>query len=162
MMKYIFYIATAGILLLHCNIRSAHAQLSSVRDSRTGIGIHFNMGKIDQDPGAVMSLEGEYNLWGHLSLGGGYTYVDGHMVQDQCVDLFAKGYLLNRSLDIYVQAGAAVAVGKNTGQDIYPLFRGGMEWQSGKGVFIGLEGATLLQTDHPGFLFGIVLGFRFQ
>lgn len=144
------------LVLLFC------AVLLPAEDIRAGYFaglVHFALGSSGGDPAAEAGLAFEYGLLENLGVGAGWTYVDGDFTQQQCLEVYAKGYLLGRPLDAF--AAAAIQVAVSPGIDVVASLRAGGEWQSPWKVFAGLQAVALLQFPGVGWLGGLYVGARF-
>jgi hypothetical protein len=126
--------------------------------SFAGLG-HFALGSSGGDPAAEAGLAVEYGLLENLGIGAGWTYVDGDFTQQQCLDVYAKGYLLGRPLDAF--AAAAIQFAVSPGFDVVASLRTGGEWQSPWKVFAGVQAVALFQFPGVGWMGGVYVGVRF-
>jgi hypothetical protein len=146
-----------AILFVTAGNASLSAQISQERGKRVAVSFHFDAGKATDDPVALISASGEYSLFDRFSLGGGIAYLDGYApLQKGSVELYGKGYALNKPFDVFGQAGIAFYGGGNT-----PVFKGGVEWQTHGMLYLGANVGMLLETTHNGYVAGAFVGLRF-
>ncbi|TFG80311.1 MAG: hypothetical protein E4H20_11135, partial [Spirochaetales bacterium] len=99
MKKSLFAIAMLFVLVV------AHplSAQESVRDGRVSAGASLAVGSVDSDPAAIITAGLEYAIVERSTIGLGYAYVDGNLVQDQCFEAFARIYFLARPIDLFVR-----------------------------------------------------------
>jgi len=149
-----------SVLILLIVLVSIMPAETTLREGKTGISAHLVAGKNDGDDVGHVGLGGEYGVNSHLSLGAGYVYVDGKWpLADHALELYARGYLFDRPLDLYAHIGTQICFSDEI--DTLYTFSGGLEWQSSFGLFIGLEGGPVLESSSWGYLLGARVGYRF-
>jgi len=132
----------------------------SVRADRPAVSLHLDLGKSSGDPAGQINVEGEYNFFEHLSTGLGYAYVDGSGLQESCLELFVKGYLLGRSLDLFALAAAQFYLDESETLDSFFTLKAGIEWATPWKIFLGAEGAAFFEPAGIAYMGGAFLGLR--
>jgi hypothetical protein len=146
-----------AIFMISAGNTTLLAQISQQRGKRAAVSFHFDVGKATDDPIALISASGEYSLFDRFSLGGGVAYLDGYApLQKGSIEVYGKGYALNKPFDVFGQAGIAFYSGGNT-----PVFKGGVEWQTHGMLYLGANVGMLLETTHNGYMAGAFVGLRF-
>ncbi len=151
----------AALLLL-----SAATPLAAqpLRAKRPAVSAHFGLGRsLDSgDPAAQALVEGEYALLEHLAVGLGYAYVDGDGMQENCLEVFVKAYLLGRALDLFAVAGAQQYINDGGVLESFLTFRLGVEWQPGDRLLVGSEASVVVEPSFStDILGGLFVGVRF-
>jgi len=131
------------------------------REGKFAVSARLDIGKNNGDSIGQLGGAIEYGIVKYLSAGLGYVYVDGrHPLQDNGLDLFLKGYIFDRELDVYIDAGAQICFSDEI--ETVLTIKAGIEWQSPFALFIAAEGGAELEQPDLGYLYGIRLGFRLQ
>jgi len=152
------FLAAALLVLPAVTGRAGEA----VRDGRFAITAGVDSGRTAGDPSAQLRLVLEYGIWEHLAVGAGYAYVDGlHPLQQHCLELFAKGYLLGQPLDLSAAAALQAYLRDAGGLGAVFTARAGMEWASPWKFFLGSEVGLVVEPEGVGYQFGSFLGVRF-
>ena len=132
---------------------------TSIRVGKTAVSAHLNLGENNDDSIGQLGGTIEYGIINHLSAGIGYVYVDGmNPIQAHGLDLFVKGYLFDKKMDIYGELGAQIYGGDDSG--LMSTFITGFEWQSPFKLFIAIEAGAELESSNWGYLYGAVIGIR--
>ncbi len=133
---------------------------SPVRAGRSAVSAGLVTGKNTEDSIAQVAVNYEYGVISHLSIGGGYVYVDGrHPVQAHGIDLFVKGYAFDSFLDVYGKVSAQLYY--QDGFGVITTYLAGAEWQSPFKLCVSIEGGAELEGTDWGYMYGLSLGVRF-
>lgn len=118
-------------------------------------------GENNGDSVGQLAFGAEYGLLSHLCVGAGFVYVDGRFpIQENGIDLSIKGYLFDRSLDVYGDAGAQLYF--IDGVDAVFTLKAGVEWQSSFGLLAAAEGGAEIEGEYWGYMYGLRLGYRIR
>lgn len=132
----------------------------SVRAERSAVSASLVMGKNTEDSTAQIAVNYEYGIIKHLSVGGGYVYVDGrHPIQAHGAALYVKGYAFDSVLDIYGKVSAQLYY--QDGFGLVTTYLAGAEWQSPFKLCLSIEGGAELEGSDWGYMYGFSLGLRF-
>jgi len=148
------------IILFTFLISTAALNADNLKSGKIGISGHFDLGRADGDPSALICADLEYGFFEHFSAGAGWTYVDGYAVQEKGMNLFIKGYAFGSPADIFTQAGIQIC--KNGSHpDYFYTLKAGVEWQTPWYVFIAADAAAMFDSRATSYIGGFALGMRF-
>jgi len=76
------------------------------------------------------------------------------------LELFAKGYLLGKPMDLFALAAAQFYLDESGSLDSFFTLKAGIEWATPWKIFIGAEGAAFFDPAGIAYMGGAFLGLR--
>ncbi|HPE35907.1 MAG TPA: hypothetical protein PK625_02070 [Spirochaetales bacterium] len=150
----------ALLLALAHPVAAQEAESASLREGRIGAGAYFSLGRLLDDPVAIAGAAFEYGVVDRSTLGIGYAYLDGYLMQADCLEAYARVYVLNGALGLYLRPSILIiGWGTETMDAVFDL-GAGIEWQSPWLVYAAVQATVLFQNDERGYMVGACLGLR--